>query len=200
MILLIKVVGELFDYMRYIFLMFFFSTLFSSDIKLLNTASIFQSIESSDFYVNFQYTQSHNNFMSTGFQWWPSSNLYLSGFFSRNKINNDKSLFHLFSIGYTISDWFIKSNVNAIELGINRIRFYDFNIYRWFKASVKSFSNFKKINFGFEFSRFFYKKWTENRFSFNVSKSTTNEINYNISFVKDRYHHFTPILGVSISL
>ena len=200
MILSIKVVGVLFDYMRYVCLMYFFSTLFPSNIKLLNTASIFQSAESSDFYVNFQFTKKHNNFMSAGFQWWPSSNLFLSGFFSRNKIDNDQSLFHLVSVGYTMSNWFNKSNINAIELGINRIRFHNFNIHRWFKASVKSFSNFKNINFGFEFSRFFYKKWADNRLCLNISKSTISKIKYNISFVKDRYHNFTPILGVSISL
>jgi len=185
------------------FLAFFvFSLLFSSDIEISTTQSVFEPIQNSDIYFHLQYTQlSLTNNFSYGAQWWPSNNLYLTGLFSNLIIENDPSLYHHIALGYSNPDWKIKKfTTNAIEIGVHRLRYFEEKIYRWFHAGLKTRASYKRIIIGIDFTQFFYNTWATNRFSMNMSKTLDNNIIINGGILHDEYNKYTPYFGVSLGL
>ena len=188
--------------MRLIAFLFALSLLFSSEIKLSTTQSVFHPIENSDIYFHLQYSQlSMTDNFSYGAQWWPSNNLYLTGLFSNLVIENDPSLYHHISLGYSNPDWKINFlTTNVIEVGVHRLRYFEDKIYRWFHAGLKTRASYKKINVGVDFTRFFYKTWAANRFTLSMSKTLNGNININGGIIRDEYNSFTPYVGVSIGI
>jgi len=187
--------------MRILAFLFLLSSLYPSEIKLSTTQSVFHTIENSDIYFHLQYSQlSMTDNFSYGTQWWPSNNLYLTGLFSNLTLDNDRTLYHHIALGYSNSDWkFSRFTSNAIEIGVHRLRFYKDSIYRWFHAGFKTRTTFKKINYGFNFTRFFYNTWTANRYTFNVEKTVKGVI-INGGILHDEFNPFTPFVGVSLGL
>ena len=175
---------------------------FGYEVKLSTTQSIFSFVDNSDVYFHYQYSKlSKFKNIAYGFQWWPSNNLYFSGIFSKIVINNDQSLYHNSSIGYSNPNWKIYNfNKNVIELGIHRIRFYNDNILRWFHLGLKARKKIKNINFGIDFNRLFYNSWATNRYIFIMSKNFRNIINMNIGFIHDDMNFVKPYIGISLIL
>ena len=188
--------------MRFLVFLFVLSLLFSSEIKLSTTQSVFHSIEKSDIYFHLQYSQlSITDNFSYGAQWWPSNNLYLMGLFSNLIIEEDPSLYHHIALGYSNSDWRIKEfTTNVIEVGLHRLRYFENKIYRWFHVGLKTRASYKKINFGVDFTRFFYNTWATNRYTLSMSKILNGNININGGIIQDEFNSFTPYVGVSIGL
>jgi len=199
--------------MRILAFLFLLSSLYPSEInlseiKLSTTQSAFHPIENSDIYFHLQYSQlSITDNFSYGAQWWPSNNLYLTGLFSNLIIEDDPSLYHHIALGYSNPDWKIKKfTTNVIELGVHRLRYFydnkidDNKIYRWFHAGLKTLVSYKKINFGVDFTRFFYDTWATNRYTLSMSKTLNGNININGGIIHDEYNSFIPYVGVSIGL
>ena len=195
--------------MRLIAFLFALSLLFSSEIKLSTTQSVFHNLEKSDIYFHLQYSQfSMTDNFSYGAQWWPSNNLYLTGLFSNltieienETIEKDRSLYHHISLGYSNPDWKIKFlTTNVIEVGVHRLRYFDDKIYRWFHTGLKTRASYKRINVGVDFTRFFYDTWATNRFTLSMSKTLNGNININSGIIRDEYNSFTPYVGVSIGI
>ena len=190
--------------MRFLVFLFVLSLLFSSEIKLSTTQSVFHPIQKSDIYFHLQYSQlSITDNFSYGAQWWPSNNLYLTGLFSNLIIGNDhdRALYHHIALGYSNPDWRIKKfTTNVIEVGVHRLRYFEDKIYRWFHAGLKTRASYKKINFGVDFTRFFYNTWATNRYTLSMSKTLNGNININSGIILDEYNSFTPYAGVSIGI
>ena len=188
--------------MRFLVFLFVLSLLFSSEIKLSTTQSVFHPIKKSDIYFHLQYSQlSITDNFSYGAQWWPSNNLYLTGLFSNLIIEGDPSLYHHIALGYSNPDWRIKKfTTNVIEVGVHRLRYFENKIYRWFHAGLKTRVSYKKINFGVDFTRFFYNTWATNRYTLSMSKILNGNININGGIIQDEFNSFTPYVGVSIGL
>ena len=188
--------------MRFLVFLFVLSLLFSSEIKLSTTQSVFHPIEKSDIYFHLQYSQlSITDNFSYGAQWWPSNNLYLMGLFSNLIIEEDPSLYHHIALGYSSPDWRIKEfTTNVIEVGLHRLRYFENKIYRWFHVGLKTRASYKKINFGVDFTRFFYNTWATNRYTLSMSKILNGNININGGIIQDEFNSFTPYVGVSIGL
>ena len=188
--------------MRFLVFLFVLSLLFSSEIKLSTTQSVFHPIEKSDIYFHLQYSQlSITDNFSYGAQWWPSNNLYLMGLFSNLIIEDDPSLYHHIALGYSNPDWRIKKfTTNVIEVGVHRLRYFEDKIYRWFHVGLKTRTSYKKINFGVDFTRFFYNTWATNRYTLSISKTLNDNININGGIIQDQFNSFTPYVGVSIGL
>ncbi len=188
--------------MRFLVFLFVLSLLFSSEIKLSTTQSVFHPIEKSDIYFHLQYSQlSITDNFSYGAQWWPSNNLYLSGLFSNLIIEADSSLYHHIALGYSNPDWRIKKFItNVIEVGVHRLRYFEDKIYRWFHVGLKTRVSYKKINFGVDFTRFFYNTWATNRYTLSMSKTLNGNININGGIIQDEFNSFKPYVGVSIGL
>lgn len=178
------------------------SIIFSSEIKLSSTQSVFHPIVKSDIYFHIQYSKlSITDNFSYGAQWWPSDNLYLSGLFSNLIIKDDPSLYHHIALGYSNPEWRIKNFItNVIEIGVHRIRFFENKIYRWFHTSLRTRGSYNKINFGIDFSRFFYNTWASNRYTLSISKIFFDDVNLNGGIIQDEFNSFTPYVGVSIGL
>jgi hypothetical protein len=188
--------------MRFLVFLFVLSLLFSSEIKLSTTQSVFHPIKKSDIYFHLQYSQlSITDNFSYGAQWWPSNNLYLTGLFSNLIIEDDPSLYHHIALGYSNPDWRIKKfTTNVIEVGVHRLRYFEDKTYRWFHAGLKTRTTYKKINFGVDFTRFFYNTWATNRYTLSISKTLNDNININGGIIQDQFNSFTPYVGVSIGL
>ena len=188
--------------MRFLVFLFVLSLLFSSEIKLSTTQSVFHPIKKSDIYFHLQYSQlSITDNFSYGAQWWPSNNLYLTGLFSNLIIEDDPSLYHHIALGYSNPDWRIKKfTTNVIEVGVHRLRYFEDKTYRWFHAGLKTRTSYKKINFGVDFTRFFYNTWATNRYTLSISKTLNDNININGGIIQDQFNSFTPYVGVSIGL
>ena len=188
--------------MRFLVFLFVLSLLFSSEIKLSTTQSVFHPIKKSDIYFHLQYSQlSITDNFSYGAQWWPSNNLYLTGLFSNLIIEADTSLYHHIALGYSNPDWRIKKfTTNVIEVGVHRLRYFEDKTYRWFHAGLKTRTSYKKINFGVDFTRFFYNTWATNRYTLSISKTLNDNININGGIIQDEFNSFTPYVGVSIGL
>ena len=188
--------------MRFLVFLFVLSLLFSSEIKLSTTQSVFHPIKKSDIYFHLQYSQlSITDNFSYGAQWWPSNNLYLMGLFSNLIIEDDPSLYHHIALGYSNPDWRIKKfTTNVIEVGVHRLRYFEDKTYRWFHAGLKTRTSYKKINFGVDFTRFFYNTWATNRYTLSISKTLNDNININGGIIQDQFNSFTPYVGVSIGL
>ena len=188
--------------MRFFVFFLFFSLSFFSEIKLSTTQSVFHPIENSDIYFHLQYSQlSKTDNLSYGAQWWPSNNLYLTGLYSNVMIENDRSLYHHIALGYSNPNWKIKQfSTNAIEMGVHRLRYFKDQIYRWFHVGLKTRISYNKINFGLDFTRYFYNTWTTNRYTISTSKTLNGNININGGIVQDEFNSFTPYVGISIGL
>ena len=188
--------------MRSLAFLFVLSLSFSSEIKLSTTQSVFRSIEHSDIYFHLQYSQlSKTDNFSYGAQWWPSNNLYLTGLFSNLRIENDRTLYHHIALGYSNPDWKIKIfTTNVIEVGVHRLRYFEDKIYRWFHAGLKTRTSYKKINFGLDFTRYFYNTWATNRYSISMSKTLNGNININGGIIQDEFNSLRPYVGVSLGL
>jgi hypothetical protein len=188
--------------MRFLVFLFVLSLLFSSEIKLSTTQSVFHPIKKSDIYFHLQYSQlSITDNFSYGAQWWPSNNLYLTGLFSNLIIEDDPSLYHHIALGYSNPDWRIKKfTTNVIEVGVHRLRYFEDKTYRWFHVGLKTRTSYKKINFGVDFTRFFYNTWATNRYTLSISKTLNDNININGGIIQDQFNSFTPYVGVSIGL
>jgi hypothetical protein len=193
--------------MRILAFLFLLSSLYPSEInpseiKLSTTQSAFHPIENSDIYFHLQYSQlSITDNFSYGAQWWPSNNLYLMGLFSNLIIEDDPSLYHHIALGYSNPDWRIKAfTTNVIEVGVHRLQYFDNKIYRWFHVGLKTRASYKKINFGVDFTRFFYNTWATNRYTLSMSKTLNGNININGGIIQDEFNSFTPYVGVSIGL
>ena len=193
--------------MRILAFLFLLSSLYSSEIKpreirLSTTQSVFQSLENSDIYFHLQYSQlSLTDNFSFGAQWWPSNNLYLTGLFSNSTLESDRTLYHHIALGYLNPVWkFSIFTTNIIEFGVHRLRYYIDNIDRWFHAGFKTRASYKKINFGFDFTRFFYDIWATNRYTISMSKTLNGNININVGIIQDEFNSFIPYVGVSLGL
>ena len=197
--------------MKSLALLFVLSLSFSSEreLKLSTTQSVFHSIEHSDIYFHLLYSQlSKTDNFSYGAQWWPSNNLYITGLFSNltiaiedETIKKDRSLYHHIVLGYSNPIWKIKKfTTNAIEVGVHRLRYFEDKIYRWFHAGLKTRTFYKKINFGLDFTRYFYNSWATNRYSISMSKTFSGNIDINGGIIEDEFNSFTPYVGVSIGL
>ena len=173
----------------------------SSYIKLLNSGSNFTPIKDSDVYFHISYIRPFNNQITYGAQWWPSNNLYMIGSYSNMKINNDKSLYHSMSLGYSNKSWnLFFFNYNVIEMGVNRIRFYESKIHRWFYLGLKTRTNVENFILGFDVTRFFYDKWARSRFSINFSRKLSDKVHIYTNLINDDFNSFTPVIGFSLGL
>jgi hypothetical protein len=104
-------------------------------------------------------------------------------------------------LGYSNPDWRIKKfTTNVIEVGVHRLRYFEDKTYRWFHAGLKTRTSYKKINFGVDFTRFFYNTWATNRYTLSISKTLNDNININGGIIQDEFNSFTPYVGVSIGL
>jgi hypothetical protein len=191
-----------FNCMRLLVFLFVLSVLFPSELKLSTTSSAFHILERSDIYFNLQYSQlSMSDNFSYSAQWWPSNNLYLTGLFSNLIVKDDPSLYHHIALGYSNPDWKIKRfTTNIIEVGVHRLRYFEDKIYRWFHAGFKTRASYKKINFGVDFTRFFYNTWAKSRYTLSMSKALNGNININGGIIQDEFNSFTPYIGVSLGL
>ena len=200
---MLKIVIEgLSNCMRFLVFLFALSLLYPSEIKLSNTQSVFHHIERSDIYFHLQYSQlSITDNFSYGAQWWPSNNLYLTGLFSNLMIEEDPSLYHHIALGYSNPNWKIrKFTTNVIEVGVHRLRYFEDKIYRWFHVGLKTQASYKKINFGIDFTRFFYNTWTANRYTVSMSKTLNGNTNINGGIIQDEFNSFVPYVGISLRL
>ena len=188
--------------MRFLGFLFILSLLVPSEIKLSTTQSVFHSIENSDIYFHIKYSQlSRTDNFNYGAQWWPSNNLYLTGLFSNLTIENDRTLYHHIASGYSNPNWKLKKfTINVIEVGVHRLRYFKNKIYRWFHVGFKTRTSYKKINFGLDFTRYFYNTWATNRYSISMSKTLNGNININCGIIQDEFNSFTPFVGVSLGL
>ena len=188
--------------MRLFAFLFLLSALLPSELKLSTTSSVFHILERSDIYFNLQYSQlSMSDNFSYSAQWWPSNNLYLTGLFSNLIVKDDLSLYHHIALGYSNPDWKIKRfTTNIIEVGVHRLRYFEDRIYRWFHVGFKTRVSYKKINFGVDFTRFFYNTWAKSRYTLSMSKALNGNININGGIIQDEFNSFTPYIGVSLGL
>jgi len=83
---------------------------------------------------------------------------------------------------------------------VHRLRYFENSIYRWFHAGLKTRVFYKKINFGFDFTRFYYNTWATNRYTISMSKTLNGNINFNGGIIDDKFNPFTPYVGVSLGL
>ena len=89
----------------------------------------------------------------------------------------------------------IKSKYNNAK-----ITYFENKIYRWFHVGFKTRTSYQKINFGLDFTRYFYNTWSTNRYSISMSKTLNGNININGGIIQDEFNSFTPYVGVSLGI